>query len=162
MAKEKAMNELNRKDFLKAAGTGSAAVAAGAGLPLAKHFIDRSGHLTFRAATGLPRAPLPSYATQIVEGQVDLTHGSGLVTSRVLAGHPGDTSLVGLPGLARVIRVTDVDSDGQQVRLRGVVEDRSQLRRGESHRVEIIVDRKHGVVKAPFLDRQLQHELTEA
>ncbi len=156
------MKELDRKNFLKAAGVGSAAVAAATGLPLAKHFIDRSGQLTFRAATGLPRAPLPSYATQIVEGQIDLAHGSGLVTSRVLAGHPGDPSLVGLPGLARVIRVTDVDADGQQLRLRGVVEDRSQLRRGESHRVEIVVDRKRGLVKAPFLGRQLEHTLAEA
>jgi hypothetical protein len=155
------MKQLNRKDFLKTAGAGSAAVAAGAGLPLAKHVIDRSGQLTFRAAAGVPRAPLPSYATQVVEGRIDLTRGSGLVTSRVVAGHPGDTSLVGLPGLARVIRVTDVDADGQQLRLRGVVEDRSQLRRGESHRVEILVDRKHGVVVAPFVGRQLKHELTE-
>ena len=156
------MKQLDRKDFLKVAGAGSAAVAAGAGLPLAKRFIDRSGQLTFRATTGLPSAPLPSYATQVVEGQIDLTRGSGLVTSRVLAGHPDETSLVGLPGLARVVRVTDVDADGQQLRLRGVVEDRSQLRRGESHRVEILVDRKHGLVSAPFLGRQVEHELGEA
>jgi hypothetical protein len=154
--------QLDRKDFLKVAGAGSAAVAAGAGLPLTKHFIDRSGQLTFRAATGLPRAPLPSYATQIVEGQVDLARGSGLVTSRVLAGHPDDTSLIGLPGLARVIRVTDVDSEGQRLRLRGLIEDRSQLRRGESPQVEIIVDRKRGLVKAPFLGRSIEHELGQA
>ena len=155
------MKELDRKDFLKVAGAGSAAVAAGAGLPLTK-LIDRSGRLTFRATAGLPRAPLPNYATQIVEGQIDVTRGSGLVTSRVLAGHPGDTSLVGLPGLGRVIRVTDVDADGQQLRVRGVVEDRSQLRRGESHRVEILVDRKRGLVRAPFLGRQLEHTIVEA
>jgi hypothetical protein len=154
--------QLHRKDFLKFAGAGSAAVAAAAGLPLTKHFADRSGQLTFRAATGLPRAPLPSYATQIVEGKINLTRGSGLVTSRVVAGHPRDTSLVGLPGLARVIRVTEVAAEGQQLRLRGVVEDRSQLRRGESHYVEILVDRKRGVVQAPFVGSQLEHELTEA
>jgi hypothetical protein len=153
------MKELDRKDFLK--GAGSVALAAGAGLPLTK-LIERPGHLTFRAAAGLPHAPLPSYATQVVEGQIDLTRGSGLVTSRVLAGHPGDTSLVGLPGLARVIRVTDVDSDGKQLRLQGVVEDRSQLRRGESHRVEIVVDRERGLVRAPFLGRPLEHTLAEA
>jgi len=154
------MKELDRKDFLKVAGAGSAAVVAGTGLPLARYFTNRSGHLTFSAAAGLPRAPLPSYATQIVEGQIDLARGTGLVTSRVLAGHPGDTSLVGLPGLTRTIRVTDVDAQGQQVRLRGVIEDRSQLRRGESHRVEIVVDRKG--VKAPFLGRQLEYTLAEA
>jgi hypothetical protein len=156
------MKELDRKDFLKMAGAGSAAVAAGAGLPLTNYFSNRSGQLTFSAAAGLPRAPLPSYATQIVEGQIDLARGTGLVTSRVLAGHPGDTSLVGLPGLTRTIRVTDVDTQGQQVRLRGVIEDRSQLRRGESHRVEIALDRKRGLVKAPFLGRQLEHALADA
>jgi hypothetical protein len=156
------MNELNRKDFLKAAGAGSAAVAVGAGLPLTKHVLDHRGQLSFSAATGLPAPPLPSYATQIVEGKVDLTRGSGLVTSRVLAGHPGDTSLVGLPGLSRMIRITEVDADSQRVRLRGVVEDRSQLRPGESPRVEIVVDRRHGVVKAPFLGRQLDHQRIEA
>src|SRR5205823_13660739 len=60
---------------------------------------DQSGGFSFRAAGGLPEAPLPSYATQVVEGQVDVARGTGLVTSRVLAGHPGETSLVGLPGL---------------------------------------------------------------
>jgi hypothetical protein len=153
------MKELDRKDFLKAAGTGSAAVAATAGLPLAKYFTNASGQLTFRAAAGVPRPPLPSYATQILEGQVDLARGTGLVTSRVLAGHPEDTSLVGLPGLTRTIRITDVDTEGRQVRLRGLVEDRSQLRRGESHRVELIVDRKRGLVTAPFLGQQLEHIL---
>ena len=151
------MKELDRKDFLKAAGAGSAAVAATTGLPLAKYFANASGQLTFRAAAGVPRAPLPSYATQILEGQVDLARGTGLVTSRVLAGHPDDTSLVGLPGLTRTIRITDVDTEGRQVRLRGLVEDRSQLRRGESHRVELIVDRKRGLVTAPFLGQQLEH-----
>jgi len=134
------MKELDRKNFLKTAGAGSAAVAAATGLPLAKYLTNASGQLTFRAAAGVPRAPLPSYATQIVEGQIDLARGTGLVTSRVLAGHP----------------------DGQQVRLRGLVEDRSQLRRGENHRVEIIVDRKRSLVKAPFLGQQLEHTLAAA
>jgi hypothetical protein len=118
------MNELNRKDFLKVAGSGSAAIAVGAGLPLAKHVVDRSRQLTFSATAGLPRAPLPSYATHLVEGQIDLARGTGLVTSRVLAGHPDDTSLVGLPGLARVIRVTGVDANAERLRLRGLIEDR--------------------------------------
>jgi hypothetical protein len=156
------MKELDRKDFLKIAGAGSAAVAAATGLPLAKYFSNPSGHLTFSAAAGLPRPPLPSYATQIVEGHVDLVRGSGLVTSRVLAGHPDDLSLVGLPGLTRTIRITNVDGEGQQVRLRGLIEDRSQLRRGESHRVEIVIDRERGLVKAPFLGQQLEHALASA
>jgi hypothetical protein len=155
------MEEINRKDFLKVAGIGSAAVAAPA-LPLTKHLITDSGEVTFRAQAGLPSRPLPAYATQIVEGRVDLRSGTGLVTSRVLAGSPTDTGLVGLPGLSRVIRITSVHEDEGRLRLHGVVEDRSQLRRGESAKVEIVVDRKSGAVHAPFIGTRLEHELTQA
>jgi hypothetical protein len=58
--------------------------------------------------------------------------------------------------------VTDVDADRQELRLRGAVEDRSQLRRGESHPVEIDVDRKRGLVRAPFLGRPLEHTPAQA
>src|SRR5439155_12116907 len=107
-----------------------------AALPLMAHLGAQPGGFTFRGVAGLPEAPLPSYATHVVEGRVDVKNGSGLVTSRVLAGHPEATSLVGLPGLARMIRVTSVDAQDQRLRLRGVIEDRSQLRRGESATVE--------------------------
>jgi hypothetical protein len=153
------MNELNRTDFLKVAGSGSAALLAGAGLHLSKYSVDRSGQLTFQAAAGVPSKPLPSYATQLLDGRVDLDTGTGLVTARVLAGHPDDTGFVGLPGLARVVRVTSVDADGHLLRLTGQVEDRSQLRRGESADVEITIDRNNGVVHAPFLGRRVEHRL---
>ena len=153
------MNDLNRMDFLKAAGAGTAALAGAAGLPLAAYAGQPAGTFTFSAATGLPRAPLPSYATHIVEGRIDSVRGTGFVTSRVVAGHPGDPSLFGLPGLARMVRVIAVDAAGPRLRLRGVVEDRSQLLRGERHEVEIVVDRKLGVVTAPFLGRPIEHRL---
>jgi hypothetical protein len=82
------------------------------------------------ASGGLPTSPLPSYATHVVEGTVDLKTQSGTVTSRVLAGHPGGTSGIGLPGLSRIIRVTEVKGTETPIRLRGEIEDRSQLRRG--------------------------------
>ena len=150
---------LDRRAFLKVAGLGSASAAGFAAMPLLTRVQSESNELTFRAATGLPRVPLPSYATHIVEGSVDTSNGSGLITSRVLAGHPGDTSSIGLPGLARVIRVTAADTRGQQLRLRGVIEDRSQLRHDESSTVEIVVDKKRGVVHAPFLGRQIELQL---
>jgi hypothetical protein len=58
----------------------------------------------------------------------------------VLAGHPGATSGIGLPGLSRIIRVTEVKGSESPIRLRGEIEDRSQLRRGESSYVELVVD----------------------
>ena len=115
-----------------------------------------------RPAVGLPQPPLPSYATQVVEGTVDLAKESGLVTSRVLAGHPGATSHIGLPGLARVIRVIGINAQGERLRLQGVIEDRSQLRPGESPQVEIVVDQKRGLLYAPFLGRQLELKLAKA
>jgi hypothetical protein len=145
------MEQMDRKGFVKLAGAGSAAAAA-AGVPFARGLVDHErGVLRFRASGGLPTSPLPSYATHVVEGTVDLTTQSGTVTSRVLAGHPGATSGIGLPGLSRIIRITEVKGN----RLRGEIEDRSQLRRGESPHVEIVVDRRRGVVQAPFLGRQV-------
>ena len=153
------MNELNRTDFLKVAGSGSAALLAGAALPLSKLAGDRTGQLTFQATAGLPDKPLPSYATQILDGRIDLADGTGLITSRVVAGHPQDTSHVGMPGLSRVIHITKVDADSRHVRLQGQIEDRSQLRRGESPNVEITIDRQRGIVQAPFLGHPITHTL---
>src|SRR6266571_1182861 len=88
-----------------------------------------------------------------VDRAIDLEAGTGLVTSRVLAGHPGDPSHIGLPGLSRVFKITKVDVEGKRFRLQGVVEDRSQLRRGESPNVEIVVDQVRKVVHVPFVGR---------
>ncbi len=79
--------------------------------------------------------------------------GTGLVTSRVLAGHPGAPSEIGLPGLTRIIRVVAVEKQGSILNLSGVVEDRSQLQPGESPQIELVVDRERGVVQAPFVGR---------
>jgi hypothetical protein len=151
------MGQMDRRDFVKLAGAGTAAAAAFAGVPLAAQLVKKTGDvLTFRASGGLPdsTSKLPSYATQIVEGTVDLSTGTGLVTSRVLAGHPGDPSMVGLPGTGRVMRITSATREGSVYKLQGLVEDRSQLVRGESHRVEIVVDPRRKVVHAPFAGRQ--------
>ncbi|MBV9007396.1 MAG: hypothetical protein JOZ98_07905 [Solirubrobacterales bacterium] len=153
------MDKLDRKSFFRIAGVGSVAAAGAAGFPLARHLGGPTKGLAFRATTGLPKPPLPSYATYVVEGSVDLSRGEGLITSRVLAGHPGATSTIGLPGLARLMRVTGVETQGQQVRFRGVIEDRSQLAPGESANVEVLVDRDRGIVQAPFLGSQTELQL---
>jgi hypothetical protein len=148
------MAQMDRRGFMKLAGAGSVVAAAAAGVPLVSHLASSDhGVLTFRAAGGLPEKPLPSYATHLVDGTIDLAAGSGVVTSRVVAGHPDDVSMIGLPGLSRVIKISKVDVDGKSYRLRGVVEDRSQLRRGESANVEIIVDQARNLVHLPFAGR---------
>jgi hypothetical protein len=104
---------------------------------------------------GLPQGKLPSYATHYVEGSVDLRTGLGTVTSRIVAGHPDEPSMIGLPGLSRVFRITRVEARSERYKLAGVVEDRSLLRRGESANVEILVDRNKGIVEAPLAGRSV-------
>src|SRR5205085_2318713 len=154
------MERMNRKRFVNVVGAGSAAAAVGGASVFAGRLanLDVNGDtLHFRAAAGLPEAPLPAYATHVVEGTVNLATGAGLVTSRVLAGHPGAQGSLGLPGASRIVRISEVSSDHGVYRLSGAIEERSQLHRGESSRVEIVVDKRHGTVKAPFLGRSVDH-----
>jgi hypothetical protein len=108
----------------------------------------------------LPEAPLPSYATYLIEGTVDLAAGTGLLVSRVLAGHPDAQSNIGLPGLGRTIAVTQVQEQGSRLMLHGLVQDRSQLQPGESPEVTILVDRARGVLQAPFGRETVELRLT--
>jgi len=77
-----------------------------------------------------------------------------------LSASTASTRHIGLPGLSRVYRITKVDVDGNRFRLQGVAEDRSQLRRGESPHVEIVVDQGHKIVHVPFVGRQSELPLT--
>jgi hypothetical protein len=143
--------QTNRRGLLKLAGAGTV-VAAGVAIPttLSRRSPDQTEVFRFRATLGLPEAPLPSYATFVVEGTVDLVKGTGRVASRMLAGHPDASSTIGLPGFGRIITVTGVDKRGTQLNIRGMIEDRSQLEPGESHQVEIVIDQDRGVVQAPL------------
>ena len=149
------MKPIDRRTFIKLAGLGSAAAAV-ANLPAAVvQSVKGSGRLAFKASAGLPAKPLPAYATQVVEGTVDLNRGIGVVTSQVFAGHAEGVSNIALPGLSRVIRITDAHQQGATTRLTGVIDDRSSLSRGESGRVEILVDRARGLVIAPLAGSQV-------
>ena len=154
------MQHMNRREVFKLACLGSA-VAASAALPVVGlPALERMDRFAFRASIGLPEAPLPSYATYLVEGTLDLLNGSGLITSRVLAGHPDAQSDIGLPGLTRVIRVVAVDQQQTQLTVRGVIEDRSQLQPGESPQVELLIDRQQNTLQAPFAGRTVTLTMT--
>ena len=82
------MKNMDRRRMFKLAGAGSV-IAAGAALPVVGRIASQESNVFgFRATLGLPESPLPSYATYVVEGTVNLATGTGLVTSRLLAGHP--------------------------------------------------------------------------
>jgi hypothetical protein len=144
------MQQVNRRHLFKLAGIGTV-MAAGIGIPTVGTLRNaQQNHFQFRATLGLPEAPLPSYATYVIEGAVDLVAGTGLVASRVLAGHPDAQSNIGLPGMGRIVAITQVEERGSQLVLRGLVQDRSQLQAGESPEVELVVDRARETVQAPF------------
>lgn len=146
------MNPVDRRNFLKLAAKGSALVAAAAVMPLSGLLRWTSqGALKFRAVAGLPRNPLPTYATFVVEGSVDLDRGTGIVTKSLYAGAPQAMSDILFPGTARTIRVTTVDRSANQVRLAGVVDARQALAARENRNVTIVIDTSQKVAHADFL-----------
>jgi hypothetical protein len=160
---------MDRRKFLGAVGAGSAAVAvAPAGLaaavtaPAASSAAQGPGVLHFRAETGLPGRPWPAYATAMAEGNVDLRSGTGFVATRILAGQPGNQADVGLPGTARLVRITKATTAGGSVRLHGVVEDRSTLAKGESARKVFVLDQAGRQLRTRISGTEMSLTLTSA
>ena len=109
------MKQIDRRKFLGIVGAGSAAAAVAA-TPGAASLVARSGatSVTFHAEKAMPEPPLSAYATAVVDGNVDLALGTGMVTTRVLAGHAA--SGIALPGLTRLVRVTRATVVGSEVK----------------------------------------------
>jgi hypothetical protein len=154
------MDKISRRKFLKLVGGSSVALVGGAmftkiGLP---GQIEKDA-LTFRAVAGLPTAPLPSYASYVIEGGVNLASKTGVVTKGVFAGSPDATSNLALPGLTRNLRVTDVSSLGGVVRITAEVADPSVLLKGEAPTTTITIDTSSGTARAEFLGREVELQL---
>ncbi|TMK56628.1 MAG: hypothetical protein E6G54_09105, partial [Actinobacteria bacterium] len=103
------MSDMNRRDFLKIAGAGSAVLAAiGAGV-VATGKVFRADPassgpnepLTFRATAGLPQQPYPAYASLVFDGSVDPSAGTGTIRRAVYAGAPEAMSTIVFPGTER-------------------------------------------------------------
>jgi len=156
------MKTLHRRDFLKMAGAGAVVVAAGVATPVAGYFTwSKKDVLRFRAVAGMPKAPLPTYASYVVEGQVNLNSRTGQLAKSVHAGAPDAMSGVVFPGTARSVRVTDVQRSGDSVLISGEILERSQLLRGESPTFNIQIDRATGVARADFLGSNVVMRLDE-
>jgi hypothetical protein len=146
------VNPVDRRNFLKLAAKGSALAAAAAVMPISGVLRWTSqGALKFRAVAGLPRNPLPTYATFVVEGTVDLDRGTGIVTKSLYAGAPQAMSNILFPGTARTIRITSVRRSANQVRLAGAVEAGEALTARENRNVTIVIDTSRKVAHADFL-----------
>ena len=87
------MKTMDRRDFLKIAGAGTAALAAGAAMPVAGFFGWTGNNVVrFRAVTGMPTAPLPTYASYVIEGHVDIRARMGTLAKSLHAGAPNAMS----------------------------------------------------------------------
>jgi hypothetical protein len=151
------MSDLSRRDFLKfaSAGSAAAAVAVGGGVLAKMKLVSSSARgdtVAFRAVTGVPAQPLPAYASFVLDGRVDLSAGTGTITKTIYAGAPDAMSSIVFPELSRSFRVTSVEGDAANLRIQGVIDDRTTLRPGEAHTATIVVDRRRGEVHAPLVD----------
>jgi hypothetical protein len=154
------MTPVDRRKFLQIAGTASAAAAVG--LPIAGSMSwTEANALRFQAVTGLPKAPLPAYASYVITGGVDLAARTGSVTTAVYAGAPGAMSEIQFPGLTRKIRITAVTTSGGILRINGRVSGAAALRPGESRNVGFLIDREAGTVRANFLGDEVMLQLDQ-
>jgi hypothetical protein len=145
------MTDLNRREFIKIAGAGTAAVATGGlGAFRLLRATNTGDTVTFRAVTGIPHAPLPAYGSYMLEGTVDLAAKTGTVRRTILAGPPESMSSVIFDELTRDMRVTGVSGTTDSFTLQTEV-DEADLAPGESRSVRIHVDRAAGQVLAPLL-----------
>jgi hypothetical protein len=153
------MDGIKRRKFLKLAGAGSAAAAvAGAGA-ISTGLVNTgdktgSGTITFRAVAGKPEAPLPSYASFVLEGHVDVANQSGILTKTVFAGTPEARSNIAFPGMSQIVRITEVQEQDGLLHVKGMVDDRSQLQPGERPEFEMQLDPGQGVIKTHFFGKE--------
>lgn len=156
------MGKLSRRDFLKLAGAGSAAMAVGGAFTARLLGQPEAGTYTFRAVVGLPKAPLPSYASYVLDGSINLTTGTGVVRKTVYAGAPNAMSAITLPGLSRTLRVTDVRSNAGSLLVETLADDGAVLRPGESPLSLITINPSRGVVFAPLIGTEHALQLVGA
>src|SRR5262249_17032268 len=157
------MKTMDRRDFLKMAGMSAAVVGAAVAIPAGGFFAwTKKDVLRFRAVTGMPKAPLPAYASYVIEGQVDLSSRTGQLAKSIHAGAPDAMSGVVFPGTARTLRVTDVRTSGGSVVIAAEIADRDGLLPGESPVLTIKVDRSRGVARADFMGTAVTMRLDAA
>ncbi len=145
------MDKISRRSFLKLIGAGSGVVAASS-LPMSgmMNLFQTKDTLSFRGVAGVPSNVFPVYASYVVQGSVDLATRTGVLTKGLFAGAPSENSTLALPGTSRAIRVTNVIREGGVTRIRGIIDDRSQLLPGESETVDIKIDQRASIAEATF------------
>ena len=154
-----AMSTLSRRNFLALTGAGIVAVAVG-GVALARQFTQGQGNkLNFQAVTGLPAKPMPSYASYVIAGQVDISNGTGTITKYVYAGPP--EGITTIPLWTRSVRVTSVSQQGNAWHITGVVNDQGQLQKGEDTSFDLLLNASHNLAQTTFFGSPIQLQLQQ-
>jgi hypothetical protein len=152
------MNTFSRRRFLTLVGAGVVAATGGAALSI--HQLIGNGQenvLSFQAVTGLPAKPLPSYASYVINGQVNPSNGTGTITKYVYAGPPD--KITSIPLLTRVVRVTSVQQQGRAWHITGMVNDQAQLQPGEDTAFDILLDPPRKLAQSAFFGSSIQLKL---
>lgn len=146
------MKQLDRRQFLGMAAAGSAVALVGAAVPMSGILTWTGAQtLKFRAIVGLPKQPLPMYASFVVDGTVNLDRGTGTVTKSLYAGAPEAMSTILFPGTMRSIRVTGIQRSGDTVNIAGVVVGEPKLGPREKGIVSIVINQSEKTAQADFL-----------
>ena len=147
---------MDRRQFIRRAATGTAAAAVVAAVPLSG-FLRwmAAGKLHFKAVAALPKNPLPTYATFVVEGDLDLDRRTGTVTKTLYAGSPEAMSKIIFPGTTRSISVTDLEESGSTIRIRGMVDETPVLGPREKREMWMTIDPQRKLAEADFLGTPL-------
>jgi len=153
------VNTLSRRRFLVLTGAGVVAVAAG-GIALAVRQFTGSGQrstLSFQVVTGLPAKPFLSYASYVINGNVNLSNGTGTITKYIYAGPPERMTSISL--LTRVVRVTGVRQEGSVWYISGVVDNQAQIQQGEDASFALLLDSSSHVAQSTFFGSPIQLNL---
>ena len=154
------MKTLDRRDFLKMAGAGSVVAVAGAMVPISGFFAwSNKNVLRFRAVAGMPKAPWPTYASYVIEGQVDVRARTGNLVKSIYAGAPDAMSGIAFPGTVRAVTITNVRQSGNSLLITGQLTEPKALLQGEGPAFSLKIDRSAGVAHADFLGSQVVMKL---
>jgi hypothetical protein len=148
------MDTFSRRRFLALAGAGVVVVAGGTALALRHLTSNGQGNmLNFQAITGLPAKPMPSYASYVIGGQVNLQSNTGTITKAVYAGPPDETTTIVL--LSRTVQVKSAQQQGNAWHITGVVSDPS-LQPGEETVFDILLDPSRKSAQSTFFGSSIQ------
>ena len=147
------MDTVGRRRFLALLGAGVVVVAGGGILVVRQLNAGGLGNtLSFQAIARLPAAPLPTYASYVIDGQINLDNHSGPLTITVFAGPPEARTSIAL--LKRQVRVTSVQRQGSTWSIAGVMD--GQLQAGEQTGFALLLDPARRRAHSTFFGSPIQ------